>query len=948
MIILISFIVALAVVPCWAVKPYEPVHPDPLLEPWRWRTFSELKGLGLQCMTEDRDGNMWFGTDEGVRRYDGINWKVYTLEEMSIRTPVRALWPHRDGSVYAGTEQGIYHFSGETWTRVFPPEGDLPWHINDLMSASDGHVWAGTPWGALRIGSNGPTLYTTAEVETALRTLAPYVRFSTVPDKAVPDRPWSRSRGEGIGVGVSAERRFVARSGGIPLVIWTLASGGPGELAGLKVGDRILQVDGNLPLFRQVLGPAGTSVRLAIQREGVAEPFEITVRREQVEGSYREFPVWEILEDREGAIWFGLSRFLQGGEIVRYDIHRPRSDDAWQLYTEKDSLIIGYRPRITQTSDGDMWMVSDSSYGGVNRFDGKTWTSFRPRDTGGSDLNPSILKTKDGTLWVGGFGLLNVNRKDVWSNYKSSEVSIPSKRIVDLLEAYDGAVWIAGLRQEVVRLDHGTARWMTYEHLLFQCETPDGSQWFLHKGPDDWSGRGTHVIRFDGRTWTRYGVEDGLMVAPSALVTTQEGVLWAAGSHINDGETWLTAATARFNGTKWSLATHPRLAGGIEPKAILESADGAIWFGGQRGTNFNRGQQGGVLRFEDGVWTHFVPPDAPTAPYAIGQTADGVLWFGGGGLRRFDGKTWTNIAEPKELTMNIHDIRGEGEGLWVGTRADGVYHFDGQKWRQYDVRDGLAGNSIQTILPTKDGNVWVVTDAGISRFDGQVWLTRALPFEVRVKGNYYSKLRKSQNGEIWINDPLRESWRTARYTPDGEAPETQITLFLDEVSQPGNTTLAWKGADPWKATPDDDLQYAHRLDGKAWSPFSQKTSDIFLSLPSGKHIFEVKARDRDFNEDPTPASVMFTVVSPVWQQPWFVAMVVVFLGMIGFQTGRVVRRDRRLRAANTAMSDANKELFGVNKSLLQNAEDLDAANQELRQDRAVERIRGEVQAMEKA
>ena len=31
----------------WAVRPYTPVHPDPVLEPWRWTSFPELKGLGL-------------------------------------------------------------------------------------------------------------------------------------------------------------------------------------------------------------------------------------------------------------------------------------------------------------------------------------------------------------------------------------------------------------------------------------------------------------------------------------------------------------------------------------------------------------------------------------------------------------------------------------------------------------------------------------------------------------------------------------------------------------------------------------------------------------------------------------------------------------------------------------------------------------------------------------
>ena len=59
---------------CTADEPYTPVHPDPVMEPWRWRSFPELKGRGLQCLAEDRDGAMWFGLEDGVRRYDGIRF----------------------------------------------------------------------------------------------------------------------------------------------------------------------------------------------------------------------------------------------------------------------------------------------------------------------------------------------------------------------------------------------------------------------------------------------------------------------------------------------------------------------------------------------------------------------------------------------------------------------------------------------------------------------------------------------------------------------------------------------------------------------------------------------------------------------------------------------------------------------------------------------------------
>ncbi len=656
-----------------AATPYQPVHPDPVLESWRWRSFPELKGLGLQCMAEDKDGNMWFGTNDGVRCYDGIRWTAYTPADGLPGAPVYALCVTRDGSVYAGADLGISRFSGEKWRPVFPPEGNVPWFIRDLVEASDGSLWAGTWWGALRLDREELTLYTTEETGAALKLIAPYVRLAVVPDEAAPARPWR----EGLGV------RAV---GGI---IYGLAPGGPGEAAGLKLGDRILTVDGNAPgpTSRALFGSADAPVRLTVQREGRAEPFELSVTRERVEGAFRVFPVFDVYEDREGVMWFGLGGLRPAdGEIVRCDIRRTGSDaaEAWRLYTEEDGLDIGFRPHILQTRDGVIWTVSKHALKGVNRFDGKTWTSFHLGGLGLMDTNPSILETADGTLWVGGQGSLHAYRNGAWTFYRRSDVPVPSTKVIGLLEASDGALWLAGEGQEAVRLDYRTSRWTSYKGLVFQCETPDGAQWFLSQDGG--------VVRYNRKAWTRYGIEDGLMDAPVALITTRNGSLWAAGSHDT------TAATARFDGRRWSLKTHPRLSWNIGSSAVYESSDGALWFGSACLTG-EGDYLGGVLRYGmseqtgENIWTHYTPPEAPrSCIYGIGQTADGVLWFGGTSQRRFDGQTWTAITEPEEFTTSaIEAVYTAPKGdLWVGTRHYGVFYYDQKRWTRYDVRDGLV------------------------------------------------------------------------------------------------------------------------------------------------------------------------------------------------------------------------------------------------------------------
>lgn len=85
----------------------------------------------------------------------------------------------------------------------------------------------------------------------------------------------------GIGAYVNTEGDF--------LTITEPIKGSPAESAGLKAGDQIVAIDGQdmtgiLPeLARQkVLGPAGAKVVLTIKREGVEQPFDVTITRAQI------------------------------------------------------------------------------------------------------------------------------------------------------------------------------------------------------------------------------------------------------------------------------------------------------------------------------------------------------------------------------------------------------------------------------------------------------------------------------------------------------------------------------------------------------------------------------------------------------------------------------------------------------------------------------------------
>ena len=492
------------------------------------------------------------------------------------------------------------------------------------------------------------------------------------------------------------------------------------------------------------------------------------------------------------------------------------------------------------------------------------------------------------------------------------------------LESSDGALWMAGRGREPIRFDASTQRWMTCNNLNFACEDAEGGKWFLEV-----SGK---VVRMLNDVWTSYGRSDGLMDTPTGLITASNGDVWAVGSHDHQ------AASAQLTNGSWQLKTYPELSWGVDGRAVLAAKGGDVWLGAAVDWDASQGRQGGILRVDGNTVDHYRPLEVEVLRYVygIGQTADGLIWIGSRrGLHHFDGQAWERVYEPEVLTSRIDVVHSSDTGdLWLGHRSRGVFHRTPAGWDQTDAEHGLADNTVRAILKTRDQSVWAVSDRGTSRFDGQTWTTPALPPELRLGPR--GSLRETSDGTLWINTASetwhRRAWplarpdrarpaifKTVRHRPDPNTPETTIAFAQAEVSQPGNTTISWTGADPWGETQNVDLQFAWKLDDRPWSPYSSETNQIFQELGSGRHRFEVRARDQNFNVDLTPASVVFLVTPPVWQQAWFIALVVLFSIGVTLQTVRVVGRERALHRSNEALQESNSELARSNRELERSA-----------------------------
>ena len=636
-----------------------------------------------------------------------------------------------------------------------------------------------------------------------------------------------------------------------------------------------------------------------------------------------DFDVYSIFIDEPDKIWFGL----RDGRIYRCHFYNYNmtSSPVWQRIDTERGYIKAKFPLINRNKEGKIFIVSGEIDKGVNIYNGQGWVQLEfNRKFGVDDIHADILESKDGTLWIGSVACIFALKSNKWYMYESLGLPLPSNRW-NLYETRDGSLWIIGLGNEVWRVDLSTQKWTTYKGIHFQSESKDGDKWFLaYDGA---------IIKSDSsmNTWIRYDQDDGVIDAPSAVMTTKSGVVWTAGSHNQ------VAATAYLDGGRWIKRSHPRLSWGIGRRAVFEANDGSLWFGSAADFIAEKGQIGGLVQYinpadsnkgkQQFEYHYFDDNFYLSAIYGIGQSADGLLWTGQLAFYNYNDRTklWQKITEPAGLDESFIDCiyTSLSGNIWVGTRTSGVFWYEttSGNWSQFTSKNGLSSNTIINILAEADTNVWVATDQNICHFDGKSWAKNIFTNFIKITKEGIS-IHSTRDGTIWFNqipqpwlkralhrdtfsNEFLDEYISIRYQPDHLPPETSITFSQERIGQPGNVILSWIAHDPWKSTSDNQLQYSYRLDNEEWSPYTSKTNQILLNVSDGNHTFEVRARDRDLNFDQTPAKVTFNVIPPTWKQPWFLGLIFFFISTITLFIFHLVHRNKIIRE----LSEAKVRLF---------------------------------------
>jgi ligand-binding sensor domain-containing protein len=181
---------------------------------------------------------------------------------------------------------------------------------------------------------------------------------------------------------------------------------------------------------------------------------------------------------------------------------------------------------------------------------------------------------------------------------------------------------------------------------------------------------------------------------------------WVYGIDVDSqGRVWFgtEGGVSMYDGKTWKAWSHKDGLGGPNPDGLPSSPNTGL--GTRMRHNLDTRVEGGLSYNPSYVLCLMVAPD-------------GTIWAGtwGGGVSKFDGKSWTNITKKDGLSGNmVYSMARDAKGVfWFGT-DNGVSRYDGKTWRKITRAEGLLDSAVYAIAPAPNGDIWVGTRRGVSR-----------------------------------------------------------------------------------------------------------------------------------------------------------------------------------------------------------------------------------------
>ena len=823
----------------------------------------------VKCGLQDQQGFLWFGTQEGLGRFDGYRFTYFAHDaddpQSLSHNTIMAMIEDRDGTLWLGTEGGgLNHFDPSSKTFVhYRHRPDDPTSLSNdrvrtILRDSQGRLWVGTDGGGLsRLDDGGQFVHYRHDPANPASLSDDQVRHIVEDD----GRLWIATDGGGINLldpetGVFAALRHDPDE--------------PTSLSSDRIKTLFLDRDGSLwaGTYDGGINRVATSDRTEAHARFPASPLGLSFTQfrhdSDDDATLPADGIWSIFQDRDGVLWFGTVKGLA----------------EWQPATER---FVRY-----QHNPSDAMSLSDGTVA-------------------------SIFQDRGGVLWVGTFSGLNKWNTAFGSisHYRhSADASdgLSSDIVATFAEGSGGEVWIGTWGGGLNRLDPATGEFRHYRHdPADPSSLSDDRVMSLHVDPDDvlWVGTFSGGLnrmdpagtgdRDDATRFTRFthDADDPRSLSFNGVTlihTDFTGRLWVGA--YNGGLNRLEE-NGDFSHFRHESDNPASLSSDIVI-ALHEDSAGTFWLGTEgHGLNHFDPDTGEVIAH----YRH--DPQNPQSlsndtPWVIREDAAGNLWIGtqGGGLNR-----WT-----------ANDRRA-GRAIF----------------KRFTKHDGLPSDHLFGILIDETGHLWISSNQGVTRFDPATETLENFDSSHGLQNeefNFAAAMRAG-DGHVYFGGLTGfNAFHPEQLHRNQHVPPVVLTEFLkfndpvdlgQPLSEVNELTLDYQDyvvAFEFSAldyTSPENNRYLHKLEGfdRDWVDSGKLRRATYTNLEPGDYTFRVKASNNDGVWNEEGVTLALSVLPPPWQTWWAYTFYTLALAVALLLYARAQARKRQQAAE---LARANTEL----------------------------------------
>ncbi|MBI9072393.1 MAG: hypothetical protein JEY94_12395 [Melioribacteraceae bacterium] len=827
---------------------------------YRFKHLTLNDGLSqstISAIYQDNKGYIWFGTADGLNRYDGYNFKIYYNDISDTTTisenSVRAIFEDEENNIWLGTLSGVLN-------KFNRKEGTFE-HI-DLRKA--------TP----RIENedidlfNYPIIYSRGKNET----------ITCI--KKDNNNLFVGTLGNGLYI-YNTVTKSIKHILSEPNKDKTLSSN--------KVTS--LEFDKENYLWIGTLGGGLNRLNYVSDNEIIIERINPLSDRKNTRESES---ITCLFVDKANYLWYGT--FGDGLNSLNLNKDKPseKKINTNRVFKDSNRFLLSNNnvTTITEDQEGCLWIGTFG--GGVSRFNKETnnYTSYvnNPSDPSSIIDNDviSLFVDKTGILWVGthlgkGVSVLDKNtvKFDLIKKETFSKKGLNDNIVWGVTED-DNYIWIATYKGGLNRYDKKTGEYKYYQN----------------NQADPWSISDNHV---------------------RSLLLDDYGNLWV-GTY-SGGLNCLDIKTDRFykhvhNGDdSTSISGNQILSMYIDDNSTFWLA---VYKGGLNRFEFKKDIHKGKINFRN--YTH-KPEDSVSISddrvYCLFECDEGDVWVGtlGGGFNYFnkEEEKFTSFRHSKtdqnslsnDQVMSI--LEDSYETVWIGTFGGGLNKFNHKTHEMTRfIKNGFHCNSIYSIQEDSSKNLWMGTDIGLVQFNLDTEKIVYYDHKDGIQDLEFSggASLKSKDGKMFFGGINGLNYfYPGKINENKNIPSVQITdikIFNEsikgekkeiELSYDQNFfSFEYAALD---FTNPAENKYAYYLEGyeHEWQySNSPHRFAFYKNLAPGYYTFRVKGSNNDGLWNNADASVKVTILTPFWRTWWFITLsVIVILGLIGLLVSKRIK-----------------------------------------------------------